>query len=93
MEVKKKQKWYIFAIPVLVFSSNDKQFGGNFEARIIKSFEMFQIFHTYKTYAKKIGFYGEKKIYKSSLCSRSHTTLALPFYTLISTGDALGANL
>lgn len=77
---------------MLVFNINNKHFGGKLEARIIKSFEMCQIFHIYKTHAKEIGFDGEK-IYKSSLCSRSHTTLALPFYTLKPKGDDLRANL
>lgn len=53
---------------------------------------MFQIFPTFKIYAKEIVF--DEKKYKNSLCSRNQTTnVTLSFYTLISKGDDLRANL
>lgn len=51
---------------------------------------MLQIFHNFKTFAKEV--FDEKKC-KMSLCSRNQTTLTLPFYILISDGDALRENL
>lgn len=74
-----------------MFNSNDKHFGRKFEARTSKSFEIFQIFHTFKMHAKEIGFNGKKNI--KALYVQEDTTLALPLYTLISKGDDLRAIL